>query len=256
MFGIRTKVRYSNETIVNSEEHVNPHVVLLTPIGLDAGTWDAVELTAQPIKHEYPGHGARPRAGALDLAGLADEVADSYAGDLDVVGVSLGAMVGMHLALRHPDRVRSLLLACSGAAADRETMLRRADDAEALGMEGVLDETLRRWFTSEALAQSDHAGVGYARATLLALDPATFAAAWRAIADHDVRDRLEAIQGRTTVVGGSADAAAPPERIAELAAAIPEARSAIVDGPHMLQLERPGDFGRCVADHLALVEVG
>jgi pimeloyl-ACP methyl ester carboxylesterase len=135
-------------------------------------------------------------------------------------------------------------------------MLQRAADAEAVGMVGVLDETLRRWFTPEALAQPDHPGVTYARATLLALDPGTFAAAWRAIADHDVRDRLEQIEARTTVVGGSADAAAPPERIAELAGAIPGARSVIVDGPHMLQLEQPGELGRCVADHLALVEVG
>jgi 3-oxoadipate enol-lactonase len=240
---------------VNSEEHVNPQTVLLTPVGLDAGTWDAVKLTASPIKHEYPGHGTRPLAG-FDLASLADEVADSYAGDLDVVGASFGAMVGMHLALRHPDRVRSLLLACTGAAADRATMLQRAAAAESLGMEAVLDETLRRWFTPEALAEPDHPGVAYARRTLLALDPDAFAAAWRAIADHDVRDRLEQIEARTTVLGGSADAAAPPERIAELAAAIPEARSVIVDGPHMLQLEQPGEFGRCVADHLALVEVG
>src|SRR5262245_27717392 len=135
-------------------------LVLLTPIGLDAAGWDEVDLPAAAQRHEFPGFGARPRAATQPtMESLADEVVDTFPGLLDLVGVSMGSMVAQNTALRHPGRVRSLLLACTGAAVDREAMLRRAAEVEEKGMAGVLDETLRRWFPEAVLATSpDHPG--------------------------------------------------------------------------------------------------
>jgi pimeloyl-ACP methyl ester carboxylesterase len=228
-------------------------LVMLTPIGLDAAAWDAVDLPDGAIRHEWPGCGARPRAPRRpDMAMLADEIASSYDGPLDLAGCSMGAMVGQHVAIRHPDRVRSLLMACTGAAADPATMHERAAAAERGGMEGVLATTLERWFTPEALARRpEHPGVAYARATLLRLDPASFADGWRAIATHDARPRLGAVRARTTCVAGAADAAASVARVREVADLIPGARMEVVTGPHMLLLEQPGVFGDVLRAHLA-----
>ena len=170
----------------------------MTPIALDAGCWERVPLPDIPtVKHVFPGFGGRPRAATQPtMASLADEVAASYEGPLDVVGVSLGGMVAQHLTIRHPDRVRSLLTACTGASADPATMAQRAADAETLGMAGVLDVTLRRWFTEPLLAvEPEHPGVAYARRTLLALDPHCFADGWRAIGGHDAVARLARDRG-------------------------------------------------------------
>src|SRR5437899_340249 len=111
-------------------------LVLLTPIGLDAGCWDGVELPdVETDRHEFPGFGGRPRAPEPPtLPELADEVAATYSGPLDVAGMSMGAMVAEHLALRHPERVRSLLVACTGAAVEAQVMLERAADVEERGM--------------------------------------------------------------------------------------------------------------------------
>jgi pimeloyl-ACP methyl ester carboxylesterase len=229
--------------------------VLLTPIGLDSGCWQWLELPAgiEVARPEHPGHGGRPRGQAqFDLDRLADEVASAHRGPLHLAGVSLGGMVAQHLALRHPGRVSSLLLASTGPSADPETGRARAAETEEKGMEGVLETTLRRWFTPEALAREpEHPGVAYVRRTLLALDSSSFADGWRAIATHDVLDRLDEIDAPTTCLAGSADPAAPPERMRRLAEAIPGARMIVLEGgPHMLHLERPGEFSAALRLHL------
>jgi 3-oxoadipate enol-lactonase len=191
------------------------------------------------------------------MATLADEVAASYAGELDVVGMSLGGMVGQHLAVRHPDRVRSLVVGCTGAAANAEVMEERAVAAETGGMAAVLDSTLERWFTPAALAQRpEHPGVAYARRTLLGLDPGSFADGWRAIAGHDIRERLPEIRVPVTCVAGSADTASPVARTQEVAERVQNSRFVVLDGPHMMHLERPAEFSAVVRDHLRWVEEG
>jgi 3-oxoadipate enol-lactonase len=233
-------------------------LVLLTPIGLEAGCWEGVDLPEGPVlEHVWPGFGRRPRASrAPSMETLADEVAASYEGLLDVVGVSMGGMVAQHLGLRHPARVHSLVIACTGAAADRQTMLGRAADAERGGMKEVLETTMRRWFTPTALARRpDHPGVAYARRTLLALDPASFADGWRAMAGHDLRDRLAGIGAPTTCIAGSQDAASPIARTRAVADGVPNSRFRVLDGPHMMHLENPAGFSDAVREHLRWVGI-
>lgn len=228
-------------------------LVLLPPVGLDEHCWDWLGLPAPAVRHVYPGFGSRPPGDLpADLDTWADEVAGLYGGEpLDLVGISMGSMVAQHLAVRHPDRVNSLLLACTGGSADPATALARAAAAEADGMAATLDATLPRWFTAGALASGpEHPGVGYARATLLALDPASWAAGWRAIARHDVLAALGAVTAPTTCIAARSDRSAPPDRVRELAAAIPGARLEILDGPHMIHLENPAAFSVALAAHL------
>lgn len=232
-------------------------LVLLPPIGLDERCWDWLDLPVPAIRHVYPGFGSRPRGDQpADLDVWADEVAGLGGGEpLDLVGVSMGSMVAQHAALRRPDRVRSLLLACTGGSADPAAALARAEAAESGGMETVLDSTLRRWFTSGALAaRPPHPGVEQVRRTLLALDPSAFADGWRAIARHDVLGRLGSVSVPTTCVAGSGDASAPTARVRRLARAIPGARLEVLDGPHMLHVENPGAFSQAIAAHLGRCE--
>ena len=70
-------------------------LVLLAPVGLDAGTWELCDLPAGDVaRHELPGFGARARAARTPtMASLADEVAGAHDGPLDLVGVSMGGVV-------------------------------------------------------------------------------------------------------------------------------------------------------------------
>ena len=228
-------------------------LVLLTPTGLDADCWERVPLPAvATVKHTFPGFGDRPRAPEPPtMASLADEIVASYEGPLALAGVSLGGMVAQHAAVRHPQRVRSLLVACTGASADPAKMEQRAARVLADGMAGVLEETLARWFTPAALAvRPEHPGVAYARRTLLALEPACFADGWLAIAGHDIVARLGEIAVPTSCLAGAADAASPVSRTKQISERVPGARFVVLDGPHMMHLERPVDFAAALSEHL------
>jgi 3-oxoadipate enol-lactonase len=232
-------------------------LVLIPAVGLDEGMFDGVVPEDRPsARHVLPGFGSRPRAARQPtMADLADEVAASHPGELDIVGVSFGGMVAQHVALRHPARVRSLMLCCTHAGADPALLLERARAAEEGGMASVLESTLARWFMPETLAtRPEPAGVAYARATLLALDPRCYADGWRAMATHQTLERLGGVTALTTCLAGTADTAAPPERAREIAERIGGARLRLCEGAHMLPIERPREFVTKLAEHLEWVE--
>ncbi len=232
-------------------------LLLLASAGLGADSWN---WTAMPdgfdvVRHEFPGHGSRPVAGSpYTLGDLADEIAASYEGPFHVAGVSMGGMVAQHLLLRHPEKVASAFLACTAAKVDRETMLERAE-ASARGMTGdLIETTLRRWFSADAIAQRPvHPGVAYVRHALTTIAPRAFAAAWSAIAEHDATAGLADVRSPVTCVAADADPAAPPATMRLLADAIPGAVLHTLAGPHLLQIERPAEFGAALASHLDLV---
>jgi len=227
--------------------------ILLHPIGLDRTTWDVLE---RPDWHaiDLPGHGASDPAGASTLGEVADFVISLTAQSepVDLVGLSLGGMIALHAGIRHPDRVRSLVVACAPAAAPAETMMRRADETEQYGMAATLSETLARWFSPSFLTARPDVLIRVEE-RLLADDAYTIGRYWRLIAGHDVRPQLPGLQLPVTVIAGSADSSVPPSTARGLAAGLSNARFVELEGAHMLHLESPHTFRRAVLAHLAWV---
>lgn len=243
-------------------------VVLLHPVGLDVECWDLCGLEGE--RFEYPGNGNRPLppSGSYTLEELADEVAATYSGPLDLVGVSMGCAVAEYTALRHPDRVRSLFLADGGGsprtsqeerdrvAAGTELPNERAEAQERATMAETLDWALKRWFTQAAI-DADHPGVQYTRRRWLANTPAGVAANWRANGKSAIKDLLPTITVPVTVAVGRSDFAGsqtPVENAEALSKVFPNSRFEAHDGPHMLHLENPEAFAGAVRRHLAWVE--
>lgn len=225
-------------------------VVYLHPIGLDARVWQEV---AGPEDRclDFPGFGHEPFAGDVTLDALARYVVDHLDAPATLAGLSLGGMVAQQVAVRYPESIVSLVVACSTPASKEAVMRQRAVDTRSQGMEGVLAVTLDRWFTPAALAAPDHPGVSYARERLLADDPGVVAAYWEAMAEHDVTEQLSQVRLPTTVIAGAQDQASSIEGLTLIADRVADGVLEVLDGPHMLPLEHPREFAAAMARHQA-----
>ncbi|MGH3629507.1 MAG: alpha/beta fold hydrolase, partial [Sciscionella sp.] len=200
-----------------------------------------------------PGFGDTPLQGVPSFPALVEFVASQLTEPADLVGVSLGSMVAQHTALLRPDKVRSLVIACGGIASDPERSHQRAKDTRDTGMRGVLDSTLQRWFTAEALANEDHPGVAYTRHRLLTDDPEVFAAYWDAMAAHDLRESIRDVKVATTVLAAAGDQAVSVAVIRGVADLIDGAAFEVIEGPHILPLENRAGFMDAIQRHLGRV---
>lgn len=227
--------------------------VLLHPIGLDRQCWQFIpaERLEDVVAVDLLGHGDRflPSPEVM-LRDFAADALDQVPGEVDLVGVSFGGAVALTACLQWPERVRSLLLASSGLGGHRELLRQRATEVEAVGMAGVLQATLERWFTPELLLEPTHEAVTYVSQRLLANAPESFAASWRALAELDAAAEIDRIGVPVTVLHPESDPTGSALSRAEMASLFPRGRLISIPGPHMVHLERPEAFARAVADHL------
>lgn len=230
--------------------------ILLHAIALDKGSWKFADVP-ESVAMDMQGFGDEPLpASGLSETEMADDIVSRAPdGPLDIAGVSMGAQVAMQIGLRHPDRVRSLMIFNTGPASNPEVMRQRAA-AVRENKESYIDVTLGRWFTEEALA-AQHGAVEYARERLRRDSTECFAAGWEAIAEHNVRRDLSALKMPVTVVAGSADKAGAVEDVRQIHEGIHGSRFVVLEGPHMLYMEFPERARDVIAKHLEWVgEIG
>jgi len=242
-------------------------LVLLSPIGSDERCWDAlpVDRLGYPGTVErvlFPGQGDEPRQPGMTFESLADGVAGRLEGELDVVGLAVGASIASQLLLRHPERVRSTVLVSAGFTKaappeERERIVARGRRGLEHGMASIVDEMAERWFTLHARL-SGHPAVRYSRETLLATDPEGWVDLWKTVAARNSvpRERAEAIAQPVSLVGPVHDFTGGFRNVAALHGVLPRTRLQYIDGPHMVHLERPLDLLAALDQHFVWVEDG
>jgi pimeloyl-ACP methyl ester carboxylesterase len=115
-------------------------------------------------------------------------------------------------------------------------------------MAAIADSVVARWFPE---GYADDAVVNRMREVLLATPPEGYAACCAAIEVMDLEPVLPTIAAPTLVIAGSKDPATPPGHAERIAAAVPGARLAVVDGAaHLANLTQPDEVTRLLLDFL------
>jgi pimeloyl-ACP methyl ester carboxylesterase len=184
---------------------------------------------------------------AEDALGLLDTLA---VGRAHVFGISMGGMIAQELALRHPERLHTLVLGCTSpggrrAAGFRE-LQKNIQTFDEMNKDEIPDfawfsDFLKRLWTKRALAKSDP----HLQDFVLSLirfppTPQGLHNQSEAIARHDAYDRLPQIQQPTLVLTGDKDQLIDFENSFILAGRIPGAELRIFPGlKHAFHLEQP-----------------
>jgi len=169
-------------------------------------------------------------------------------------GLSIGGMMGYGMAQDHGDRLLSLTACDSRPDAPpdyQDYFQHRIDVAAAEGMEGLVESTISRWFTPESVA-ANISVLDKVRAMIRSTDQTGHAGCCMALKTLAFGSRLGEIKVPTMIIGGAKDKGAPPEALAEAAAAIPGARHVIIPAAgHISNLENPTDFNAALKDFLS-----
>ncbi|MBX6316324.1 MAG: alpha/beta hydrolase [Isosphaeraceae bacterium] len=182
------------------------------------GDWNPLEARRSESLGEY----ARDLADLIATLGLERPT---------VLGVSFGGAVALELAVEQPQRLGGLIL--QGAAANfpmglGATIARRVLERFPLPTDNGF---VNQFFNLLYGGKPDPGPlVEFVIERCWETDQGVMARRLRALADFDVSDRLWRIDVPTLVLAGSRDVIVPPARQKALAASIPGARFALLDG--------------------------
>ncbi len=162
---------------------------------------------------------------------------------VDVVGISFGGMVAQHLAHRHPQLVRKLVLACTSSGGPTYAS---ADLLELMNL--PIKDRQRMWlkmYDSRYEEQSSGDYFVYLLEKLLKKTPTMFPnvasdGLMRQItarSSHDLSNQLHNIPHETFIVGGEHDRIAPPRNLRYLAENLQHAELRFFEGGHSFLLE-------------------
>lgn len=239
-----------------------PWVTLSHSLSCDLTMWDALAVALAPtfsvLRYDTRGHG---RTSAPEGPYSFDQLVADAVGLLDAlkverthfIGLSMGGMIGQHLALAHPARLDRLVIANSTSRIPPEAgplWEERIAIARSQGCAGLVEGTLGRWFTPGFRSQqpAEAARIG----KLIADTPvAGYIGCASAIRALDITARIDAIRTPTLVIAGAEDPGTPPAMSETIAARIAGARMEVIaNASHLSAVEQPAEFARLVADFL------
>jgi pimeloyl-ACP methyl ester carboxylesterase len=248
-----TRIRY----FVGGE---GPSLVLVHGLGGAASNW--VELTPALVRRyrvlalDLPGHGgSAPLPAAESLTPFADVVVAVAEREAllpaGIVGHSLGGVVALRLALRHPDAVEALLLAASAGISSGTRAREVAVTTLVLTRPARLAAPFRRLIARHAWLRylvfgffevSDPAALSPAAVDGFLAGPALHTdvlSAGRALVADDPRVDLGAVRCPCLVLAGARDRMVPVEDAVEYARRLRAPLRIVPDCGHLVIGERP-----------------
>lgn len=240
-------------------------LVLLHGWGMTPRIWNGLRICLSPriaATPALPGHGS-PASPGPELAAWADVLLAELPEACVLGGWSLGAMIALDIARRHPQRVRSLVLFgvtprfVSLPETLNEPAWAHGLDAATVngfiaGFAADAEATLRRFLALQAMGESRRRGVVHSLGRAVVApdetDAATLADGLAILANTDLREAIAGIEVPTTLIHGRDDALMPLGAAEWLARTLPDARLTVLDDcGHAPFVSRPEECARAMA---------
>lgn len=213
------------------------------------------------VRYDHRGQGdsrRHPRE-ELDMDILTEDAAalirELELGPVTFVGNSMGGFVGLRLAARHPELLRSVVV--MGTSADVEDAAEQMDGLfevfAAQGMEPVLDGVLEFMMGTTTLTDPSRAEVlAEVRELLLSRTPEYADAGWHIAHRASILHEIPSITVPLLIVAGTEDHTYPPVKSEQIHALVPHSRLELMPHTgHVHALENPVAVNALLENHLA-----
>jgi 3-oxoadipate enol-lactonase len=231
-------------------------LVLSNSLATDARMWEKIlpELTPsfKVITYDNRGHGESTcQSAAITLSDLANDLmAVMDAAQVSkalVVGVSLGGMTGMNLALNHPERLLGLMACNCRARINAEGIAgwdQRITMFKQQGIEPLISATLERWFANDVRQRESELMARMSDIVRTTSLPG-YESCVSAIKGMAMHEHLHRIELPVLYLAGAQDAGAPASEMLAMAQEVKGSRCEVLDPcGHISPMERADDFVR------------
>ena len=239
-----------------------PVIVLSHSLACSSMMWrpqlDMLASRFRVLRFDTRGHGdSQVPPGFYTLAQLVDDAIGILDGlgieRVHWVGLSMGGMIGQGLAIGHPDRLESLVLADTAAIIPDEAQpvwQERIDAVRNDGMPAVAESTLERWFTPSYLKQKQPE-VDQIRQQILATPVDGYIGCSEAIRRLNYLTRLDAIQTPTLIMVGADDPGTPVAASEAMHVRIKGSNLVVLPAAaHLSNIEQTEVFNTNLMEHL------
>lgn len=170
------------------------------------------------------------------------------------VGLSIGGMTALGLALGHADRLQSIVVSNSRADAPqefRDAWDQRIAAAEQNGMAGLADATVQRW-CSPSFLEAGPPALERLRSMVASTSLTGFVGCARAIQGLNYHPRLGEIAVPTLFIAGREDGATPADNMRRMHADVPGSRFVeLSPAGHISNVEQPEGHTAAIREFLA-----
>jgi len=243
-----------------------PFVMIPGATGNVDGEYRVIPVFAREYKVVAFDNRGAGRSDAPDIPYTTEMMANDLAGLLDTIGIdsvhilggSLGGMIAQQFALRYPERVISLILACTGfggphsiITTDPEIIDARQHPKELPLKESIM-QTLRLMMSQEFIDKNPEL-IEQLTAKMMEhpAPPQGHMRQVQAIIGHGTYERLPEIKAPTLVIHGEVDRNIPVENARILASRIPDAELVIMEKMrHGFMWEAEDESNRIMLDFL------
>ncbi|MFK7919069.1 MAG: alpha/beta fold hydrolase [Ilumatobacter sp.] len=262
-----TYVRSDDGTRIHYAKTGNPRgapVLFIQGLGAGKAGWALQRFATSPwyqaiaLDNRGAGRSDKPHT-PYTLEQMADDAIAvlDHAGieTAHVVGASMGGAISQIVAVKYPDRVRSVTLACTAGANHpwREELLTSWKDNALAGGMGAMSKEAVQWVIGPRSFRRFLPAMGWLGPLALGRPSHAFANQVDAILNVDMSliDELENISVPVMVLAGNQDVLTPRGDSEELADRIPTAELVVISGAaHGFMVEHATTFNRVLLEFL------